>query len=277
MAVAAGGGGFMNQTSPQSQSQAGSKDRISTLTPVSISQIHSASASGDSFTLYDGLGLGQVSLIGIIREVEQKATKTSYTVEDHTGTTEVTKWADKDNEDEAGGDANCRENMYVEVIGQIKEFNDKRSISAFSVRPVDPNEITSHLLNIIFTYLRFTKGPLNENGKPVQQAAPAIGGYGQMQSMNMGAVPNTPGMNQYAVQQTDMVQDGVEGGNDVHQAVIRVVKQNDTDEGVSVRTVAQALKSQFSEDQVRNALEWLSGEGHVYSTIDDDHFKSTDS
>ena len=27
----------------------------------------------------------------------------------------------------------------------------------------------------------------------------------------------------------------------------------------------------------RDAIEFLSGEGHIYSTIDDEHFKSTDS
>ena len=101
---------------------------MSTLTPLSISQIHSANAGGDSFTLFGDVALGQVytlaqvgvvtliifhvphsyascvllhnvlivmfhlylhshqvSLIGIIRDVEQKATKTSYTIEDHTG------------------------------------------------------------------------------------------------------------------------------------------------------------------------------------------------
>ena len=26
----------------------------------------------------------------------------------------------------------------------------------------------------------------------------------------------------------------------------------------------------------RSTLEWLSNEGHIYSTIDDDHYKSTD-
>lgn len=51
--------------------------------------------------------------------------------------------------------------MYVEVIGLIKEFNDKKSLSAYSVRPIDSNFITVHLLNTIFTYLRVTKGALD--------------------------------------------------------------------------------------------------------------------
>ena len=105
------------------------KDRISTLTPISVSQIHTAQKEGDGFSLYNntqlgqvriplwpdslarftaftpptgaifcpvfelsttsrfalGFFLGQVSLVGIIRAVEKKSTKISYTIEDHTG------------------------------------------------------------------------------------------------------------------------------------------------------------------------------------------------
>lgn len=33
----------------------------------------------------------------------------------------------------------------------------------------------------------------------------------------------------------------------------------------------------FSKTKISEALEFLSTEGHVYSTIDDEHFKSTES
>lgn len=270
----------MGATSPGSggsqQSQGDKKDRISTLTPISISQVYSAEPCEQGFSLYNGEALGQVALIGIIREVEKKATKTAYTIEDHTGTVDITKWAnDGDNED---AEAEARENMYIQVVGTIKEFNDKRTLSAIYVRPIDPNEITSHLLDTIHTFLRHTKGPINSEGKlgvatsaaPMQaqpMAGRAAGGNQQMAA----------GMNQYTNQQDATMDTGVEGGNDVQQAVINLVKQEDSDEGASVSSIATALRSKFNEAQIREALEWLSGEGHVYSTIDDDHFKSTDS
>jgi len=268
-------GGFGSTTSPASQggSQGGEKkDRISTLTPISVSQIHTAQKEGDGFSLYNNTQLGQVSLVGIIRAVEKKSTKISYTIEDHTGLTECTKWLNEDEESDV--DATCRENMYVEVVGMIKDFNDKRSISAYSVAPIDPNQITTHLLGTIFTYLRHTKGPLNEEGKLGASVRPMA----TTPAAGMGAAqPMVAGMNQYTAQADTAMDTGVEGGNEIQGAVINVVKQCDSDEGVSVSSVTGQLKSKFSEAQVREALEWLSGEGHVYSTIDDDHFKSTDS
>ena len=42
-----------------------------------------------------------------------------------------------------------------------------------------------------------------------------------------------------------------------------------------LRNVSKHLKG-VPEKAIRDAIEFLSGEGHIYSTIDDDHFKATD-
>jgi hypothetical protein len=48
-------------------------------------------------------------VVGVIRDVEMKATKISMTIEDHTGTIDVTKWQDSDSEDDGGATADtCR-------------------------------------------------------------------------------------------------------------------------------------------------------------------------
>ena len=51
-----------------------------------------------------------------------------------------------------------------------------------------------------------------------------------------------------------------------------------SDEGCTIGQVAQATAaSGISAEQVRAAVEYLAGEGHLYSTIDDEHYKSTGS
>lgn len=55
-----------------------------------------------------------------------------------------------------------REGMYVQVVGPLKKFQDKISISAFSLLPVlDSNQITAHLLDTLYAHLRFVKGALD--------------------------------------------------------------------------------------------------------------------
>ena len=46
--------------------------------------------------------------------------------------------------------------------------------------------------------------------------------------------------------------------------------------GMDIKDVIKAMESQgVNGAQVREAVEYLAGEGHLYSTIDEEHFKST--
>lgn len=50
----------------------------------------------------------------------------------------------------------------------MKKFQDKISINAFSILPVaDSNQITAHLLDVLYTHLRFTKGALDVSRNPI--------------------------------------------------------------------------------------------------------------
>ena len=68
----------------------------------------------------------------------------------------------------------------------IKDFNDKRSLSAYSVAPINPNEITTHLLSTIHTYLRHTKGPLNVSVRDWSPALPCLVRRGWAQPILVG-------------------------------------------------------------------------------------------
>ena len=46
-------------------------------------------------------------------------------------------------------------------------------------------------------------------------------------------------------------------------------------QGLNVETLRNDLGNKFSRDQIKGAVEFLVNEGHLYSTIDDNHFKST--
>ncbi len=46
--------------------------------------------------------------------------------------------------------------------------------------------------------------------------------------------------------------------------------------GAGIADLCAELRTRCTEARIRQALDWLTNEGHVYSTIDDDHYKVTD-
>ena len=86
----------------------------------------------------------------------------------------------------------------------------------------------------------------------------------------------------------------IPGATADQQKVLAVVKNNDTEEGADISTDFAHLGSKYfyniftctffkciykifsvGKDKLQEILNWLSDEGHIYSTIDDDHFKTT--
>ena len=50
----------------------------------------------------------------------------------------------------------------------------------------------------------------------------------------------------------------------------------DTEDGIYRSDLYAGLATKMSKKDMDSALDFLSGEGHIYSTIDDDHFKAID-
>ena len=58
--------------------------------------------------------------------------------------------------------------------------------------------------------------------------------------------------------------------------VYRMLRSCLQEEGLSRDDLYRQVNSKMSRNDMDNALEYLSNEGHIYSTTDDNHFKSTD-
>ncbi len=94
-------------------------------------------------------------------EVKETATTMVYMIDDRTGPwVKVQRWIeDQSTPVEPSERSACREGMYVKVIGNIKTFNDQKSVTAFSVCPIeDFNEVTHHLSEVVVGHLAATKG-----------------------------------------------------------------------------------------------------------------------
>lgn len=206
--------------------------------------------------------------MGVVREVENRTTKKVYKIEDHTGLMDVTHWVDDDGPDAADDEA--REGLYVKAVGQMKTFNGIRSINAFQVKPVKSSDvITQHLLECMLTHMQNTKGPT------VNPAAAGGGAMAPMGGVQQAGRPMVGGDQQYggSFQAAPVAQE--QTGNTDQQMVLTCIQQATDESGISVQDITGQLGGRVKETAIREAIEWLSNEGHVYSTIDDDHFKST--
>lgn len=169
--------------------------------------------------------------------------------------------------------------IYVRAVGSLRTFQGKVSLSCFAVTPIeDFNELTHHFLEAIYVHCVSTKGPL--------QAA-SSGGAMQFNTPVKGAQQSAWNQDSYTNSSTYLGHSGaaVGGGMDYGQmdsnfspeqaAILDVLGNCTTDRGVKIDQIFADLRGRVTEDQLRNALHYLTSEGHVYSTIDENHFKRT--
>merc|ERR1712167_481752 len=92
---------------------------------------------------------------------------------------------------------------------------------------------------------------------------------------NQPAFAAQPQQMQYNAGAGAMDQD--ETQSPIQQAVNNFIKQhgNASESGVELGNIIAGVSPQDPQS-VKDAIEWLTNEGLVYTTLDDDHFKSTE-
>merc|ERR1712129_687233 len=130
---------------------------------------------------------------------------------------------------------------WVRINGRINHFGGRCSINVFNVIPItDFNEITHHFLEVIYAHLVNTQPPKqnNNNGN-------GMGGGGGPQTLKQKVM-----------------------------AIIGRPQWTQSETGCNVETIFNALTNE-DVNEIRTAIDDLSNEGMIYSTLDDDHYKSS--
>jgi len=257
----AGQGGFAGTQSDTSVSPRSPKSQsgaiVQTLTPVTIRQLFNAIQSQpEDVYKVDGKELNQITIVGQIVSSVIASTNIELVIDDGTGKIDVRHWVEMDdNQYLQEQHSKLTDGTYVRVIGHLRALHKKRNIMAFRIQPLeDLNELTFHLLEVIQVHLFNTKGPLDGPSEMVPvQTTPAP------------QFRNTPVRGHVS-----------QGGTSVlHNNIIELVRTApDTETGVSINDIVATLSHEFSEHEIRQAVGFLSEEGHLYSTIDDEHFKA---
>ena len=138
-----------------------------------------------------------------------------------------------------------REGVVVRVIGQLRAFNNSKSVVAYSIQPITNfNEYTFHFIDVVHTHLKATKG------KPVGVGVPGgiMGGF----PMNGGGMGG-PAMQQGMAQAAPNVPTGGAPA-DVNNLVLSFFKTKGeaSDMGCTIGDVVGAVSAQnISEQRVR--------------------------
>lgn len=219
----------------------------------------------------NGEEVHNLTLLGKIVSSNVSSTSQVYTIDDGTGSVEVKMWVDSD--DGADGQATTRPEhkvgSYVRVYGHLRLFQGQRGVIAFNMRPVtDFNEITYHFLEVVYCNSHNGARAAAAAANPAAAGIPAADG-------NAYAAPATANANAAAAAPTGNGGAAATGSCSDQVFAIFNGPQGGSDQGVHVNEVVTQLNGRFTEPQVREAVEHLVNEGHLYSTIDDDHFKST--
>ncbi|XP_063229736.1 replication protein A 32 kDa subunit [Bacillus rossius redtenbacheri] len=260
-----GGGGFMNTTAqfgtPDGQQDKKGPKRMQNIVPVTIRQL--LESSDDDHLRLASKYVHMVTLVGVVRSVSSDSMKVTYMLDDDTGTISVHNWIDTD-----GGtqDSSPRveENCYYRVFGTLRTQSGQRHVTLFKILPItDLNELTTHLLEVINCSLQAEQMERNAPAMEVDSAEGDVHMANSLMHSNMG---------------DDMATGGsIDGLTSKQRAVYSVIKKNShNDCGVECNQIMRDSPVKMSTIELKNILSFLITEGHIYSTIDDDHYKATD-
>jgi len=259
-------GGFMeNGMGSQATTPGGTgekRKRAQNLCAIKIKDIEMSEEDGVKL---EGRDVGMVDVVGFVRSVEQTATKTTYVLDDRTGEIDAVQWTDGDTNDNISGMA-VTEGMRGRVIGSVRSQEGKKHIMVFRISPLESDEEAKcHEIECLYAKLKLRQ--LNE------KETSAIGG-------NISS-----GLSNSMLSSSGMASSGNKGastmnsatfGNSKQDSVFKILRGCIREEGMSREEIHQTLQGKMTRRDLDDALEFLSGEGHIYSTTDEDHFKTTD-
>ncbi|KAL1765067.1 replication protein A 32 kDa subunit [Sigmodon hispidus] len=219
-----------------SQAEKKSRALAQHIVPCTISQLLSATLTDEVFKI-GNVEISQVTIVGIIRHAEKAPTNTVYKIDDMTAAHEHWMFA----------------KTYVKMAGLLRSFQNKKSLVAFKIIPLeDMNEFTAHILEVVNSHMMLSK-----SNNQLSARRPSISNPGMGESGNFSGNSLMP----------------ANGLTVVQNQVLNLIKACPRPEGLNV----QDLRNQLQHMPVASIkVDFLCNEEHICSTMDDDHFKSTD-
>ncbi|CAL4886137.1 unnamed protein product [Urochloa decumbens] len=236
--------------------------------PLTVKQIADAQQSGTGEKgapfMVDGVETANIRLVGMVNGKTERTTDVTFTLDDGTGRLDFIKWVN-DAADSAETAA-IQNGMYVSVIGILKGLQERKRATAFSIRPItDFNEVTLHFIQCVRMHIENTKSKVGSPARTSSSVGVSVSnGFSESStptSLKSNPAPVTSGAN----------------GNDsdLNTQVLKILREPaniESEHGVHIDEIVKRLK--LPEKKIKEAIEYNVDIGHIYSTIDDFHFKS---
>jgi len=276
-------GGFLSTGEPESKSSEKKKSGDhQSLILASVKQLLTADQLDDVFSV-DGHELQTVQVMGTIMHIEEHSTNINFKLNDGSDILDCKHWIEKESlkHQQVVG---MKDGTMVRVMGYMRGFEGRRHLLVFEVKPVeDFNELTHHILEVIYTHLKNTKGPVPGSASAVTGQAKAGGAYG-MSSPAMGGMNANMGMNQNSM----MTGGGASlnqsfANNDPGSITAKMLtiygkRDKNSAEGLHVTEVMAELSKQgvhLSAQEVQAYANTMCEEGQLYTTLDDETHRPT--
>lgn len=256
-------GGFFNAGTPggtvntPGEKKGSGAQRAHNIIPVNIKDILDAE---DEKLKIEDTEAHMVTFVGTVEQIDSKQTNVTYTVRDDSGAIEVVQWIE--GEGNATSNIQVMEGNFCRVVGSIRQTQDRRHVMAFRVAKLNSaNEITTHLLETQWIRMKLRQMK-RKMGQPMNNSTIGAGMTGPLASSS-SATSNTA--------------NGITGLSAFQSMVYTIIQATTAETGMEKSQIYNSVRGKMSPRDVDAALEFLCSEGHIYSTVDEDHFKSTDS
>uniref|UniRef100_H3CD80 Replication protein A C-terminal domain-containing protein n=1 Tax=Tetraodon nigroviridis TaxID=99883 RepID=H3CD80_TETNG len=182
--------------------------------------------------------LFQVTLVGVIRSTDKSMTNIQYKVDDMTGAPmDVKQWVDMEV-------SSVDHNLLTQGIYVLKLFINKSQCQILNFLNSPKNKLVHvHLLHLKLS-------------KKFVYVSHFLAIQSKSISISLLYVKNKEVTHNLA-------------------QVLSLIRSCPYPQGISIQELKQRL-SGISLSVIKQAVEFLSNEGHIFSTIDEDHYKSTD-
>jgi len=261
------GGGFDSSQSPNigGNIEKG-PTRLQNLVPVSFKQMLDA-VEADNFKVVDTKPY-MITSVALVRSSDITSTRAIFLLDDTTGQLEGRFIFNKDDTGSNRDFAEIEVGSYCRIYGTHRSESGQPFIHLFVIRPLeDFNDLTTHLLEVIAAELQ-----LKKVAKMLKDGPNFVSGT--------GFLTNRSNLNQSGFEDMDTSFGGggggqVQGLDSKQSMVFQLVDNCKEQHGVDKNAIVAQLRGKMTPKEINDILDFLSGEGHIYSTIDEDHYRST--